>query len=297
MGSEVSPPRPGPGPCPVTHGLPNLQPQQEPALGSFGLSSSEAISGQSQHRDEQWGRWGGEPGTRRGLPWPDADLWVCTAASSWTPPGPPACGPTFSPSPALPSVLWAPSRAGQASPRAGSPAHGQAGPPIGCHVGLGPRLMGYTVGWAWLDPGSSFPQGQGQHSSLLTLAGGKRPRWGWEAGIRARSTAQGRGGSWPVDMGGARGSGGGVRQRKMGSEAGWGGGGAEGPLPIPQGEAGSGLGAGHGRPMCAAWDPRLRPSGSKQGWKQLEKSRQLGSHRARLEGRLLTAGAAAGVCV
>lgn len=47
------------GPCPGTYGLPNLQPQQEPALGLLVLSTSWTISVQSQDRDKQWGKWGG----------------------------------------------------------------------------------------------------------------------------------------------------------------------------------------------------------------------------------------------
>lgn len=180
MGSEVSPPRPGPGPCPVTHGLPNLQPQQELGLGSLGLSSSEAISGQSQHRDEQWGKWGGEPGTHRGShgqtqPCRSARL---PLAGHLLVPRPAAL--TFSPFTSSPVRPLGPTqgRPGLSESRVPCPWAGWA--PIGCRVGLGPRLMGYTVGWGgWLDPGVPFPKVRVNIAVSWPWRGARGPRGCW----------------------------------------------------------------------------------------------------------------------
>lgn len=151
-----------------------------------------------------------------------------------------------SPAPFLPVLCLppTPTHPAQARPllRAGSPAHGQSVPLICCSVGLGPVLMGCTVGWACLDPGSSFLKVRVSVAVSCPWLGpvqrrerpkGRLEAGGWAGRPASEQEAQpwARVGSRPVDVAGAGGAGGSDRERCGWRPAGAAGRWAEGAAP------------------------------------------------------------------
>lgn len=251
------------GPCPGTHSVPNLQPQQELALCSLGWSQSCAILVQSHLRAEQRGKRGGQLGTCQGL-------LVQKGPCCWIPGAPTARGRSMSlccclcaehllllqpAAPTFPILLsFPPSPLGLRVSQSRDPCPGvvctpdlpQCGPgpraPTPSCRSLGAALWGgpaWTLGapfskvrvsgevsCPWPGPVPRRATRRGRPRGLLEVRG-----WTGRLAKELESQTGARVGSPPVDVAQTHGARGSERRRQ-----GWGLAGQQRPLPHPTGQ-------------------------------------------------------------